>query len=214
MRNPTRSLVAVCGAAVMLCALLASTGLAQSAPWRIVQASDGTLYVLKDTTRYALFVDPIADSELATYVDGGTTGITALLGSTPAPQSDTALAPPTSDTALAPPTSDSSLAAPRSDALPSAPQPGSDPQFIAVQGTTPGRAASVTVQAPPGQNCSIRYTTPSGTASTAHGLSPQTVPASGTLTWSFLIGAATHRGTGDVTVTCNGATISSPISIG
>ena len=53
---------------------------AQSAPLRIVQASDGTLYVLKDGARYAIVADAIDDDELAVYEDGGANGAALLLG--------------------------------------------------------------------------------------------------------------------------------------
>ncbi len=52
---------------------------AQSAPLRIVQASDGTLYVLKDGARYAIVADAIDDEELAVYEDGGANGTALLL---------------------------------------------------------------------------------------------------------------------------------------
>ncbi len=52
---------------------------AQSAPLRIVQASDGTLYVLKDGARYAIVADVIDDEELAAYEDGGANGTALLL---------------------------------------------------------------------------------------------------------------------------------------
>src|SRR4051812_31766781 len=59
---------------VLACAALLGltvVALAQDAPVRIVQAGDGTLYVLKGGVRYVIAADPIDDDELAVYADGG-----------------------------------------------------------------------------------------------------------------------------------------------
>jgi hypothetical protein len=47
---------------------------AQSAPWQVVQAGDGMLYLLADGVRYSLIPDPIGDEELAEIPDGGPVG--------------------------------------------------------------------------------------------------------------------------------------------
>src|SRR3954447_20249506 len=53
--------------------------LAQTAPVRIVAAGDGTLYLLKGGSRYAIAVDGIDDDELAIYADAGALGGSELL---------------------------------------------------------------------------------------------------------------------------------------
>lgn len=70
--------VSVVGAAVFVTLLLAMSGWtsssAQSAPWHVVQAADGTLYLLADGVRYTLTPDAIGDDELAELPDGGAVG--------------------------------------------------------------------------------------------------------------------------------------------
>jgi len=133
--------------------------------------------------------------------DAGTPGTTLLV--------DAPLAP----VASVRPTTPAVTAAPA--AVPVQPAPASSGvRFVAVQGTSPGRNASVTVQAAASARCSIRYITPLGTNSTAAGLVSQTADASGSASWTWLIGGNTTRGTGSVTVTCNNASASSPIQIG
>jgi hypothetical protein len=194
-----RQLGLICAAVVLLAS--AATGvLAQSPPWRIAQASDGTLYVLKDGARFILVADPIADDELAQYQDGGTTGNAVLLGIGTGAPTDAAN-PATGATIVQP-----------AGALP--PTTIAAPQFISVQGNSPGRTASVTVQAAAAATCSLAYTTPAGTRSTAAGLGAKSADASGLITWSFLIGGATQRGVGTISVTCPAGTITSAITIG
>jgi hypothetical protein len=71
----------------------------------------------------------------------------------------------------------------------------------------------VAVQTTPGAYCSISYLTPQGNVSEAAGLAPKNADVSGSVNWSWVIGGNTRRGTGTVRVTCNGATISSPMQI-
>src|SRR4051794_41545120 len=54
------------------------SGFAQSAPPRIVQSSDGTLFLLKDGARYQVDVEMIDDEDLAAYTDGGMIGASAV----------------------------------------------------------------------------------------------------------------------------------------
>jgi hypothetical protein len=65
-----------------------------------------------------------------------------------------------------------------------------------------------------GATCSITYTTPAGTVSRAQGLDTRKADGSGMITWSWLIGGNTRRGTGNVTVSCNGVSATTPIQIG
>ena len=86
--------------------------------------------------------------------------------------------------------------------------------FTSVQGGRPGGSALVSVQTTPGASCSIAYRTPAGTKSTAAGLGAKTADSTGAVSWSWKIGSSTKPGTGTVTVTCGGASASSPITIG
>jgi hypothetical protein len=70
------------------------------------------------------------------------------------------------------------------------------------------------VQTAPGVRCAITYVTPAGTNSTAAGLTPKAADATGVVSWAWLIGGNTRRGTGTVTVTCDGMTARTPITIG
>jgi hypothetical protein len=71
---------------LLLVALFAGGAVAQSAPWRIVQAGDGTLYVPKDGSRFAIVGEPVAEEELATYADGGAIGTSLMLNAPAATQ--------------------------------------------------------------------------------------------------------------------------------
>ena len=86
--------------------------------------------------------------------------------------------------------------------------------ITSVTGGSPGGTASVSVQTAPGASCSIVYRTPAGTKSTAAGLGGQTADSTGAASWSWKIGSSTKPGNGTVTVTCGGASASSPITIG
>src|SRR5690349_14450208 len=78
--NHHRPVFLVLAALMLLGALASCAGVgAQSAPWRIVQSSDGSLYVLKEGARFAVVGEPIGDDELAAYADGGATGAALLL---------------------------------------------------------------------------------------------------------------------------------------
>jgi len=132
---------------------------------------------------------------------------------TPVPPTDTPVptataAPPTS-TPIPPPTPTS----PPAQAKPTAPA-GAAVAFTAVQGAKPGGQASATVRAGPNAQCSLSYTTPAGTASTAQGLGSQTANASGTVTWTWTIGPGTKTGTGSLAVNCGGSRATSTIQIG
>lgn len=84
---------------------------------------------------------------------------------------------------------------------------------LSVQGGAPGTVASATMHASPGAVCSITYTHPSGQASVADGLSPKTVGADGTVSWSWAISNQTIPGTGTVAVTCGSDQATVPIVI-
>jgi hypothetical protein len=235
-----RAVIKVAGA-LLLIALVASGAAAQGAPGRIVQAGDGTLYLLKDGARFAIVAEPVGDEELEAYADGGTLDAAqlpnAIVAAAPtlpvaAVEAPAAEMPPAEPAAQAPP-AEAPAAAPPAAAppaepappgtgarrgvpgtgTPAAPPPAAGPHFVAVQGNTPGRAASVTVQAEPGASCSLSFTAPGPTRAPTS-LGQQSAGASGQVTWSFPIDAATPQGTGTVTATCGSATFSSPIRIG
>jgi hypothetical protein len=86
-------------------------------------------------------------------------------------------------------------------------------KFTSVRGGSPGGYASVSVQTAPGANCSISYTTPHGTDSRAAGLVDKQANGAGVVSWSWKIGTNTYAGTGEVDVTCNGASASASITI-
>jgi hypothetical protein len=88
MRNPLIVCSSVCATLLAIGAWTSS--FAQSAPWQVVQSSDGTLYVLADGVRYHLVPDVIGDDELAALPDGGVV-VGQLLG--PPPQPTTAPTP-------------------------------------------------------------------------------------------------------------------------
>ena len=62
---------AAMAAAVILIVSLASMAAAQSAPWRLVQPSDGSLWVIADGVRHRVAPANIADAELAAIPEGG-----------------------------------------------------------------------------------------------------------------------------------------------
>jgi hypothetical protein len=103
--------------------------------------------------------------------------------------------------------------------LPPAPTPTPTPTptttvtFISVQGGSPGATASVTVQTAANAGCSITYVTPKGTVSQAQGLGDKTAGGDGRVSWSWKIGTGTAPGTGSVTVTCNGVSATTDITI-
>ena len=202
----------------------AAVSLAQSAPWRVVQASDGTLYLLKDGVRYAIVGDAIDDEELEAYADGGATGASLLLNLAPValpPQIEAAPAPPEEAAPADQPETRGGAPAGTAkstaggQAPPPQPAPAAGLQFLRVQGGSPGGPASVTVQAAPGATCTLSFD--SSTAArriTSVNLGPQSVGPSGTATWTWTIDGATVPGSHRVTLSCGGATISSPIQIG
>lgn len=59
---------------VVLAGVTTAAGQSNPAPWHVVQGSDGTLYVLKDGSRYALQADPITDDDLQAFPDAGPLG--------------------------------------------------------------------------------------------------------------------------------------------
>ena len=83
---------------LVLVGLLASDVVAQGAPGRIVQASDGTLYLLKDGMRYAIVGEPVEVEELGAYTEGDAVGAALLLNGLPAaataPQTAVVAPPP------------------------------------------------------------------------------------------------------------------------
>ncbi len=76
-----------------------------------------------------------------------------------------------------------------------------------------GQTASLSASIVAGASCSIAYTTPTGTHSTAQGLVSKATDSAGNVSWSWVIGTSTNPGTGTVTVTCGGQTTSAPITV-
>lgn len=87
-------------------------------------------------------------------------------------------------------------------------------QLVSVTGAPPGGRASVTAQTTPGASCSIAYTTPAGTRSSAEGLGTKTADPAGNVSWTWVIGRSTRPGDGSVVVTCGAATARGVMHIG
>lgn len=95
--------------------------------------------------------------------------------------------------------------------------PATGAQIVLVQTNAPPIPGTATVDAtviPPSIDCTLSYTTPSGTDSDAEGLGTKTVDASGTVHWEWMIGPNTDPGSGHVTVTCGDASQTVSITIG
>ena len=92
--------------------------------------------------------------------------------------------------------------------------PSTGVTFLLVTGGPPGANAYVKVQTAANASCSISYVTPSGSTSTAQGLGNKSADGSGIVDWTWKIGTKTNPGTGTVTVTCNGVSASTGITIG
>jgi len=93
---------------------------------------------------------------------------------------------------------------------------GLDPPWVEVAWL--GRAAGggpavVVAQTSPGAMCAIEYRTPVGSGSRALGLEPRQADAEGFVRWMWRIGPSTRSGTAQVTVTCDGASVSEPLTI-
>jgi hypothetical protein len=190
-------------AALAIAALLGvgHAALAQGEPVRIVQSSDGTLYLVKSGARYTIVADNVSDDELATYPDAGAIGSAQLLAalSVPADGGDAGVAstPPEQPPAAPPRTS----ARPASIAA--------APRFQTVSTVAPGGSASVTVLSAPGATCSLRYQPPSGAATV---IGQQTADANGSMTWTF--GVGNQAGVGTLSATCGEFSSNNSIVIG
>src|SRR5437764_14609770 len=66
-----RTLLLLSGLALVVVIGGGTVALAQSDPERVVQASDGTLFLLKNGSRYIIVADAISDDDVAAYADGG-----------------------------------------------------------------------------------------------------------------------------------------------
>jgi hypothetical protein len=156
--------------------MMVGAAAAQGVPGRIVQASDGTLYLLKDGARYAIVTEPIGDEELDAYADGGAVDA-AQLPNALAPAAPTvpaaavempgAVVPRAERAAAAPPAEPGATVpgARKTDATgtgapPAAPRAPATPYFVTVQGANPGRTASVTVQTAAGGSCALTFLAP------------------------------------------------------
>jgi hypothetical protein len=187
---------------------------AQGAPGRIVQASDGTLYLLKDGVRYAIVGEPVEDDELSAYAEGDAIGAGLLLNGLAAP----APAPTAPETAVvapppaAPPASEPADKTSATGTRVRNPEPPTQPaalQFGSVQGS-PGGTGAVTVRAEPGQSCTLVFSAAGPRRAAGSTIGQQTVGSNGTAAWSFPIDPAG----GTVAVTCGAVTINSPIGTG
>lgn len=85
---------------------------------------------------------------------------------------------------------------------------------LSARGGPVGTMASASMHTSPGTPCSIAYTHPSGTASTAQGLDPKSAGPDGNVTWSWLLSPTTRLGVGQVSVTCGSDQASVAIIVG
>ena len=92
--------------------------------------------------------------------------------------------------------------------------PSTGVTFLQVTGGPPGANAYVKVQTAANASCSISYVTPIGNPSNAQGLVSKTADGTGIVDWTWKISPGTTPGTGTVTVTCNGVSASTGITIG
>jgi hypothetical protein len=116
----------------------------------------GTVATNSDKTVEATTVAAPAAATTASLATA--TAVLPTATATPVPPTATAVPP----TATAVPPTATPKPAPTATALPAV-----GVKFLAVNGTSPGRSASVEVQTAPGASCSISYTTPAGTSSKA-----------------------------------------------
>lgn len=131
-------------------------------------------------------------------------------------ESSAVASPATPATAPGTVTAPSSAPPAAATALQPVPLPSSgEVNLVSVSGGGIGGTATLVVQAPPGASCTITYTTPAGTLSTAAGLVPRTANTSGQVSWTWTIGSSTRPGMGSVTVSClPGGSVTTPITIG
>jgi hypothetical protein len=113
------------------------------------------------------------------------------------------------------PTDTEAAAKPTDTQAPAATQPAAS-GFTLISLTSPVKVnqhASASIQTQAGASRSIGYVTPHGTKSKAQGLGPETAGGDGVCSWSWDIGPGTEPGTGSVTISAGGQTLSFPIDI-
>jgi hypothetical protein len=143
---------------------------------------------------------------------------TATTSSGRGPAAVNTVAPPTAAPVVIPTNTPAPLPATATPAPPppatNTPIPPASVVFTSVQGARPFGTASVRIKGPTNTQCTIAYTTPAGTHSTAQGLVPRTTDGDGVAAWSWVIGSSTRPGTGHVDVRCGAAAASTNITIG
>ena len=100
-----------------------------------------------------------------------------------------------------------------SSAIATVPNASSAITLLSVMGGAVGGGASVAIKGPPSTTCVLIFTTPAGTLSKASGLGAQTTTPAGAASWNWKIESDAGRGTGKITVVCENASISAPITI-
>jgi hypothetical protein len=146
-------------------------------------------------------------------------------GKTPLPSTSTDIPAPTNtfaSTATKPAPTNTKLPTPTWTPAPPSPTSTQSPSPITESGfnilvlTSPikaGEKATVQVQSVPGASCSLAYTTPSGSHSSAKGLGETIADSNGVCSWTWKISASTKTGTGKLTITINDVTQSLDIVI-
>jgi hypothetical protein len=237
----SRAAIAAAVLAVVSITGVAHVAVAQGDQVRIVQAGDGSVYLLKTGTRYAIVTDAIDDDELASYADAGSIGTSQVLAALSAPTASVTdaaarVAPPAEADQLAPPPEAAQSAPPPPAADQPAGAPLTQPQACATQ---PARAkGSAACSAQPtsaavtphfvanrgvaaGGSASISFVSAPGTtcslqyqppSGTLSAVGEQTADANGVLTWTFPAGP--RAGVGTLVATCGDVSINNTIQIG
>src|SRR5690606_548614 len=86
-------------------------------------------------------------------------------------------------------------------------------EFQVVRGARPNSTADVVVKAAPNASCEITYTSPDGEVGEMRGLEPKTATGVGRVSWGWKIDPDTTPGEGTVSVTCDGSTAETSITI-
>lgn len=86
-------------------------------------------------------------------------------------------------------------------------------EFVTVRDVRAGSTADVIVSTSPGAECTITYVTPDGAEEEVRGLEPKTASGNGRVSWGWKIDPDTTPGDGTVTVTCNGESAETTLTI-
>lgn len=86
-------------------------------------------------------------------------------------------------------------------------------EFVTVRDVRAGSTADVVVSTEPRAECTITYVSPEGNEESVRGLEPKTASGVGRVNWGWKIDPETPAGEATVTVTCNGETAETTLTI-